>query len=741
MKITVAILLVLTLACTIPLLGEPTPRPTYTPYPTNTPAAPADATIPTISPENFHQVGKGQWFFGETSEAVGRGEEAFARGEYQEALEDFLEAQRLHGEPSPVLQNNIGNSYRALGQNDQAIHHYTNALEIEDGATRRTTRGTAYGETGQCSAAIEDAKIALTMEPASSDGFHTDIEANIILTRCYTEQGDHLAALQHADAAHALAIEHNVRAERLEEIQQQRESKRLVLEGKAWPEDLFSGHAQTTLENGMDLSKRGEYAEAIAKFEEAQKLHGKPSGAIQAQIGHAYSALGQHEKAIEHYSAALEIRDNHDRRVARASEYMSNGRCSEATTDAETALTMEPAREDGFDTYIKANLILAKCYAQQEEYLLALQHADAALTIARENDYSSENLEMLDLARESIQAVQDGQAWPEDLLFEPALSHFNTAIELFEQGRYEEAITSLEAAQEAHSKQSSYIQTMIGMAHGGLENHDTALHHLNKAVEIRDSAFHRANRAIGYMAQDQCQEASNDAETALGMEPYAEPEYHSGSEAHFVLAICQYDAGDLENALRNIRASIDLADQHGYTEEEISDLELIEQMIAGVADGPEAEPELTQPDRTTIYSCDEILRSQLLVQRGASTATRMNQVIDQIQTQRGECPKDVWDPLVIDLDTNADSPAGKCFSVTAGTLPAAAATMPMIGSQVIPTSLGKVASSTKYWVQKESGRDSDNNILVYFSDSLSNRPSDGASCWLYYARLRTWHHG
>ena len=58
--------------------------------------------------------------------------------------------------------------------------------------------------------------------------------------------------------------------------------------------------------------------------------------------------------------------------------------------------------------------------------------------------------------------------------------------------------------------------------------------------------------------------------------------------------------------------------------------------------------------------------------------------------------------MVIDLNTTADSPAGKCFSTTAVTLPPATATMPVIGSQVMPTSLGTAASATTYLAQKTS---------------------------------------
>ena len=338
----VLLALALPLACTIPAWENPTPRPTYTPYPTYTPPTFPDAPTPTISPDRFGRAGKQQQFFGETAAAFGRGENAFAQGKYQEALEGFLEAQRRHRSPSLVLQNWIGNAYRALGQNHQAIQHYTNALELEDGTVNRNNRGSIYMETGQCLLAIEDAKAALAMEPALGHGSHTDIEANIILSECYTKQGDYLAALQHDDAAYALAVEYNVRAERVEEILQHRETVQMILDGKVWPEDLLYEPSLSHFNAGVEFLEAEKYEEAISRLKHAQEVHGQPSGNIQTGIGHAYSALGQHEKAIEHYSAAVGIRDDAHHRISRAGEYVDNSRCIEATADAEAALGMKP---------------------------------------------------------------------------------------------------------------------------------------------------------------------------------------------------------------------------------------------------------------------------------------------------------------------------------------------------------------------------------------------------------------
>ena len=212
--------------------------------------------------------------------------------------------------------------------------------------------------------AIKDAKAALAMEPAKAQGVHTDIEANIILSRCYMEQGDHLAALQHADAAYALAVEHRVRPERVEEILQDQETARLLSEEKAWPEDLIAEPALSHYEAGVQLLEQEKYEEAINLLEQAQEIHGQPSGNIQTWIGHAYSDLGQHEKAIEHYTAAVGIRDDAFHRVSRGTEYALNGRCAEGLTDAEAALGMNPYAEPGYHTSVEAHWILALCHQQ-----------------------------------------------------------------------------------------------------------------------------------------------------------------------------------------------------------------------------------------------------------------------------------------------------------------------------------------------------------------------------------------
>ena len=130
------------------------------------------------------------------------------------------------------------------------------------------------------------------------------------------------------------------------------------------------------------------------------------------------------------------------------------------------------------------------------------------------------------------------------------------------------------------------------------------------------------------------------------------------------------------------------------------------------------------------HDCDGLLRSQLVFQRGASTAKRMNEVRAQIQSQRQECAAEVWNPKVD--DTTYSGGEAFCFA----TAEAAEGDTASVGTQVVPAGLRDKNTITGV-VRSASGRDADNDIIVYWGDA-ANRPTDNATCWLYVKRLATW---
>ena len=54
----------------------------------------------------------------------------------------------------------------ALGDNEEAIKHYTQALDMEENSRDRVSRGTVFMDSGDCPRATEDAQAALALIPA-----------------------------------------------------------------------------------------------------------------------------------------------------------------------------------------------------------------------------------------------------------------------------------------------------------------------------------------------------------------------------------------------------------------------------------------------------------------------------------------------------------------------------------------------------------------------------------------------
>ena len=143
------------------------------------------------------------------------------------------------------------------------------------------------------------------------------------------------------------------------------------------------------------------------------------------------------------------------------------------------------------------------------------------------------------------------------------------------------------------------------------------------------------------------------------------------------------------------------------------------------------------------FDCDATLRQQLVFQRGASTADNMNEIIAQLQATRSECPTDVWNPEAEATGGNTATAANNTWTGAAtgcwGSTPVLAAGAPdmKVGDQKVPRGL-RIQNNDSNAPRNASGRDADNNIVVHWSVTPANRPSDGAACWLYVSRLRSW---
>ena len=130
--------------------------------------------------------------------------------------------------------------------------------------------------------------------------------------------------------------------------------------------------------------------------------------------------------------------------------------------------------------------------------------------------------------------------------------------------------------------------------------------------------------------------------------------------------------------------------------------------------------------------CDKELQSQLVFQRGATAKNQIQVVIAQIQSRRPECALNVWKPVAIDMDDGS----GLCYRAAGGYM--AGETELKVGGQALPVGLQRTVGEDQV-PSHASGRDSADNIIVYWADATVYRPTDSASCWLYDSDLRTWH--
>ena len=154
----------------------------------------------------------------------------FNSGYYHAAIQRYKEAQEHHGKPSHVLETWIGLAYDSLGEYDMALSHYTNVIKIKDTSVGRFNRGSTYHTVGECDKAIIDAKVALTLEASFEYGFHTDAEANYILSDCYFRDQKYLLSLQHLEAAIAIAKEYQYSAADIEFLEEELEITKSYLE-------------------------------------------------------------------------------------------------------------------------------------------------------------------------------------------------------------------------------------------------------------------------------------------------------------------------------------------------------------------------------------------------------------------------------------------------------------------------------------------------------------------------------
>lgn len=386
----------------------PAPSPTRWPVVPGVPSSATPESVPTLVPRETHT------FEGDvlvSDDIVLLVEEAgvlFNEGKYLDSIAKYEEAEEKYGGHIGIAQNLMGHSQLQLGNYDLAIQHFTNQIGILDDGLARINRAAAYLYSNLCPEAVDDARVALGMEPEVGGGFHSHAEAHLTLADCFVRTGDYSLALEYVDSAIALALEHGFSDSRVDSFSLKESSISDIADGLAYPEDYFSGHAREYAHSGKAYFEQGLYEQAIDSYESAIERHWTDSGQLFSFLGNSYSRLGLHQEALGYFSRAIEVRDDSYNWVWRAIEYLNvEGGCDMAFGDANVALVYPPFVRNGFNSHSAAFFIIGRCWFYYGDLDLALTDIEEAIRLARESGVLPGEIALME---EFYQALLDEKA-------------------------------------------------------------------------------------------------------------------------------------------------------------------------------------------------------------------------------------------------------------------------------------------------------------------------------------------
>ena len=362
--VTAAIAATLTMGCTLPGLSEPEPtrRPTYTPYPTFTPA-PAVPTQTSLYATTAPAVPTQIPLYSTMTPTVD-----------PNLLQEIGSGELLFG--SAATEYETGRSLMSQGDYQEAIAAFSRA-QVHHGKPSVTLEnwiGIAFQGLNDHTQAIAHLTVAIAIEDSARDRTNR--------ATSYLQTGRCDLAINDANQALAMMPEYT--------------------EG-------FHTDVQAHTVLGGCYIINGNPGLGIFHLQETLKIateHGYPSKDL-AEIYVIIANFQEPTEAIEHYSKAIAINDTAEARAKRALAYFKIDDCTTANIDSREALRLPSVASPQYHSDAGANSILAICYGRKGEFQRALQHADAAQQIMRENGYPAEKFERLAMIEEEIRSAMN----------------------------------------------------------------------------------------------------------------------------------------------------------------------------------------------------------------------------------------------------------------------------------------------------------------------------------------------
>ncbi|NEP62190.1 MAG: tetratricopeptide repeat protein [Symploca sp. SIO2G7] len=422
-------------------------------------------------------------------------------GKYQQAFDYFQQAQDLgilfvhFGQGGSF--NNRGLVYYEMGEYQQALLSYEQALasaqEINDRAGEGVTLnniGGIYEKQEKYQQALDTYQQALTIvqEVGAQQG-----EAVVLnnLGVVYDHLGESQQAVDYYKQASAIWSELGVNTPRLPIT--------LNLEPLILPRSPNAEQREQVVQlyqEGMQLSKRGQYQPALERFQQGLGIARELEDRSQEwkslnQMGLVYQSLGEYKLALDFLEQALEIRQQVSQNTGAihfnlGQVYSSLGDYTKALDFYQQASALSSGNKLG---KVRIAIATGSVYSNLGQYQLALDSYQQALALLKSINYNKKLLE--GAALNNI-----GQVYREQGKYELALEYYQQAL----------TIQKLLGSKRGEGA----ILDNMGEAYYHLEQYNKALEYYQQALVISQEVGDRATEGenlsnIGYLLEQQQQ--------------------------------------------------------------------------------------------------------------------------------------------------------------------------------------------------------------------------------------------
>ena len=357
--------------------------------------------------------------------ALRRAEAHMISERYSLAAESYDEAIEAQERPSPELERGAGTARAMLEEHEQAIPHFTNALEFSRSSSLFLERARSYHATSRHQLALTDLRnaIELDAEPLPKTR-STHVEAHWLSAESRRAMGDPITAITDITNAIILAQGNGYplgEIQKMEELYAMLRVEEQALRAMATPvpvgvsptpaptpivyvsvlsQQFINDYDQMrtwySSENYPEAALSAQTAWDLVKTEVKQTdLNTVPAHErsmlhdLRTTHGHAMAIMNQHQEAMDAYREAIWISDEPAARLGLAMLYLKNLNENRAMDQAlavtnlpNTSITLPGAPETKRSSWAEAGRILVPILRSNWRYRESLQYANFALTSA-----------------------------------------------------------------------------------------------------------------------------------------------------------------------------------------------------------------------------------------------------------------------------------------------------------------------------------------------------------------------